>query len=58
MRITSNGPATIPTEAREQAGLTPDAGVEFKFNSEAGRIVPAVALPDGNRGARLVAHLQ
>jgi AbrB family looped-hinge helix DNA binding protein len=58
MRITSKGQVTIPIEIREQAGLMPNTEVDFEFDGEAVRIVPAASRPGANRGSRLVAHLR
>lgn len=57
MRITSKGQVTIPVEIREQAGLLPNTEVEFAFDGETVRIIPATATK-ASRGARLVAHLR
>jgi AbrB family looped-hinge helix DNA binding protein len=56
MRITSKGQVTIPVEIREQAGLLPHTEVDFEFDGEVVRLVPAVGRQ--SRGARLVAHLR
>lgn len=57
MRITSKGQVTIPADIREQAGLLPHTEVEFEFDGQVVRLVPARGTKDG-RGARLVAHLR
>jgi AbrB family looped-hinge helix DNA binding protein len=56
MRITSKGQVTIPAEIREQAGLLPHTEVDFEFDGQVVRLVPAVGKQ--GRGARLVAHLR
>ena len=43
MRITSKGQVTIPADIREKAGLLPNTEVEFEFDGESVRILPAVA---------------
>ena len=58
MRITSKGQVTIPAEIREKAGLLPHTEVDFEFDGEAVRIVPATTRRKGGRGARLVAQLR
>ena len=57
MRITSKGQVTIPVAIREQAGLLPHTEVEFEFDGNAVRIVPAKKQTSDSRGARIVAHL-
>jgi len=57
MRITSKGQVTIPVEIREHAGLLPHTEVDFVFDGNFVRIVPARQNKNG-RGARLVAHLR
>jgi AbrB family looped-hinge helix DNA binding protein len=58
MRITSKGQVTIPIEIREQAGLMPNTEVEFEFDGNVVRIIPAASRTKDSRGARLVAHLR
>jgi AbrB family looped-hinge helix DNA binding protein len=58
MRITSKGQVTIPADIREQAGLLPQTEVEFEFDGEVVRILPARTRKKDGRGARLVAHLR
>ncbi len=58
MRITSKGQVTIPVEIRERAGLLPQTEVEFDFDGEVVRILPAKARKYEGRGARIVAHLR
>jgi AbrB family looped-hinge helix DNA binding protein len=58
MRITSKGQVTIPADIRERAGLLPHTEVDFEFDGEVVRIVPANAGKKGGRGARVVAHLR
>jgi len=58
MRITSKGQVTIPIEIREQAGLMPNTEVEFEFDGNVVRIIPATSRTRDSRGARLVAHLR
>lgn len=58
MRITSKGQVTIPAEIRERAGLLPETEVDFEFDGEVVRIVPAAARRKPGRGDRLVAHLR
>jgi AbrB family looped-hinge helix DNA binding protein len=58
MRITSKGQVTIPAKIREQAGLLPDTDVEFSFDGEHVRVVPARTRRPNSRGARLVARLR
>ena len=57
MRITSKGQVTIPAEIREQAGLFPHMEVDFEFDGNFVRIVPATGRRQAGRGARIVAHL-
>jgi AbrB family looped-hinge helix DNA binding protein len=47
MRITSKGQITIPSEIREQLGLTPNSEVILEVEGNAIRIRPAV--PEGQR---------
>lgn len=58
MRITSKGQVTIPLAIREAAGLLPHTEVEFQFDGDTVRIVPAGAPKKPSRGALLVAHLR
>jgi AbrB family looped-hinge helix DNA binding protein len=58
MRITSKGQVTIPAEIREQAGLLPHTEVDFEYDGNCVRIVPATGLRNAGRGARLVARLR
>ncbi len=58
MRITSKGQVTIPAKIREQAGLLPNTDVEFVFDGQHVRVLPAKASRPNSRGARLVAHLR
>jgi AbrB family looped-hinge helix DNA binding protein len=58
MRITSKGQVTIPAKIREQAGLLPNTDVEFTFDGEHVRGLPAKARRPSSRGARLVAPLR
>ena len=58
MRITSKGQVTIPADIREAAGLLPHTEVEFQFDGETVRIVPATAPKKPSRGAQIVAHLR
>ena len=58
MRITSKGQVTIPVAIRERAGLMPNTEVDFTYDGEGVRIVPAASQTSGNRGGRLVAHLR
>jgi AbrB family looped-hinge helix DNA binding protein len=58
MRITSKGQVTIPVEIREQAGLLPHTEVDFEFDGNVVRIVPATTGHRDGRGARLIAHLR
>lgn len=58
MRITSKGQVTIPLAIREAAGLLPHTEVEFQFDGETVRIVPAGAPKQPTRGAQIVAHLR
>jgi AbrB family looped-hinge helix DNA binding protein len=58
MRITSKGQVTIPVEIREQAGLLPHTEVDFEFDGNVVKILPATTRRDAGRGARLVAHLR
>jgi AbrB family looped-hinge helix DNA binding protein len=59
MRITSKGQVTIPADIREQAGLLPHTEVDFEFDGQVVRLVPAVSRrTNEGRGARLVAHLR
>jgi AbrB family looped-hinge helix DNA binding protein len=58
MRITSKGQVTIPAAIREQAGLLPNTEVDFEFDGEAVKIVPALTPKKPSRGDRLVAHLK
>lgn len=57
MRITSKGQVTIPLAIREAAGLLPHTEVEFQFDGETVRIVPAGTPKQPTRGERLVAHM-
>jgi AbrB family looped-hinge helix DNA binding protein len=41
MRITSKGQVTIPVDIRERAGLLPHTEVDFEFDGNVVRIVPA-----------------
>jgi AbrB family looped-hinge helix DNA binding protein len=56
MRIASRGRVTIPVKIRRQAGLSPNTEVDFEFDGEVVRIVPAAKRTKDGRGARLVAH--
>jgi len=58
VRITSKGQVTIPIEIRERAGLLPHTEVEFAFDGEVVRIMPAQARQGDGRGARIAAHLR
>jgi AbrB family looped-hinge helix DNA binding protein len=58
MRITSKGQVTIPAHIREQAGLLPHTEVDFEFDGEAVRIVPATDAKKLSRGKRIVEHLR
>jgi AbrB family looped-hinge helix DNA binding protein len=58
MRITSKGQVTIPADIRERAGLLPHTEVDFEFDGQVVRIVPATTRHDSGRGARLIAHLR
>lgn len=58
MRITSKGQVTIPIKIREQAGLMPNTEVEFEFDGNVVRIIPAASRTKDSRGARLVADLR
>jgi len=58
MRITSKGQVTIPAKIREQAGLLPNTDVEFTFDGEHVRVLPAKARRPNSRGARLVARMR
>ena len=58
MRITTKGQVTIPADIREQAGLMPHTDVDFTFDGEVVRIVPAARARQESRGDRLVAHLR
>jgi AbrB family looped-hinge helix DNA binding protein len=58
MRITSKGQVTIPASIREQAGLHPNTDVDFTFDGEHVRVVPAKTSRPNSRGARLVAQLR
>jgi AbrB family looped-hinge helix DNA binding protein len=58
MRITSKGQVTIPAKIRDQAGLLPNTEVDFEFDGNAVRIVPAATRTKDSRGSRLVAHLR
>ena len=58
MRITSKGQVTIPAEIREKAGLLPHTEVDFEFDGQVVRLVPAKPGEARGRGARLVAHLR
>jgi AbrB family looped-hinge helix DNA binding protein len=58
MRITSKGQVTIPVDIRERAGLLPHTEVDFEFDGNVVRIVPAKRGASDGRGARLVAHLR
>jgi AbrB family looped-hinge helix DNA binding protein len=58
MRITSKGQVTIPIEIRQQAGLLPNTEVDFEFDGNVVRIIPAATRSKDSRGARLVAHLR
>ncbi len=58
MRITSKGQVTIPADIRERAHLLPHTEVDFEFDGECVRIVPAKARSSSGRGARLIAHLR
>ncbi len=58
MRITSKGQVTIPAEIREKAGLLPHTEVDFEFDGEVVRIVPAKAPKGRNRGEDVVARLR
>jgi AbrB family looped-hinge helix DNA binding protein len=58
MRITSKGQVTIPAEIREQAGLLPHTEVDFEFDGNVVKIIPAIGPRNAGRGARLVAHLR
>jgi AbrB family looped-hinge helix DNA binding protein len=59
MRITTKGQVTIPADIRDQAGLLPHTEVDFEFDGEVVRLVPAASHgTKETRGARLVAHLR
>ena len=58
MRITSKGQVTIPAEIRTQAGLLPHTEVDFAFDGEVVRIIPATGRRKTGRGARVVAHVR
>jgi AbrB family looped-hinge helix DNA binding protein len=58
MRITSKGQVTIPAHIREQAGLLPNTDVDFEFDGQVVRIVPAAPRRGDSRGARVVALLR
>jgi AbrB family looped-hinge helix DNA binding protein len=58
VRITSKGQVTIPIKIREQAGLMPNTEVEFEFDGNVVRIIPAASRTKDSRGARLVADLR
>jgi AbrB family looped-hinge helix DNA binding protein len=58
MRITSKGQVTIPADIREQTGLLPNTEVDFEFDGEVVRLVPATSRKTTGRGARIVAHLR
>ncbi len=58
MRITAKGQVTIPVEIREKAGLLPHTEVDFEWDGEVVRILPASPRKKAGRGARLVAHLR
>ena len=58
MRITSKGQVTIPAEIRERAGLLPHTNVDFEFDGNVVRILPAAAPAKSGRGARVIAHLR
>jgi AbrB family looped-hinge helix DNA binding protein len=58
MRITSKGQVTIPAEIREKAGLLPHTDVDFEFDGNAVRIVPADMSKRASRGARVIGHLR
>jgi AbrB family looped-hinge helix DNA binding protein len=59
MRITSKGQVTIPADIRKKAGLLPHTDVDFEFDGQVVRLVPAARQgTKGSRGARLVAHLR
>ena len=58
MRVTSKGQVTIPIEIRERAGLLPHTEVEFEFDGEVVRLIPAAPRKKDSRGARVVAHLR
>jgi AbrB family looped-hinge helix DNA binding protein len=58
MRITSKGQVTIPVGIREKAGLLPHTDVDFEFDGNAVRIVPADTPKREGRGARVIAHLR
>lgn len=58
MRITSKGQVTIPADIRKQAGLLPHTEVDFDFDGQVVRIVPATRRKKTGRGARVIAHLR
>jgi bifunctional DNA-binding transcriptional regulator/antitoxin component of YhaV-PrlF toxin-antitoxin module len=58
MRITSKGQVTIPAGTCERAGLLPHTEVEFEFDGEVVRILPAKVHNKDSRGRRLVAQLR
>jgi AbrB family looped-hinge helix DNA binding protein len=58
MRITSKGQVTIPADIREKAGLLPHTEVDFEFDGNVVRILPAKTGKKASRGARLIAHLR
>lgn len=55
MRITSKGQVTIPAKIREAAGLLPHTEVEFVFDGETVKIVPATGKK--SRGAAVLSRL-
>ena len=58
MRITSKGQVTIPAEIRERAGLMPHTEVNFEFDGQDVKLVPAERQRSMSRGARIVARLR
>jgi AbrB family looped-hinge helix DNA binding protein len=59
MRSTTKGQVTIPADIREQAGLLPHTDVDFEFDGEVVRLVPATTHgTKDSRGTRLVAQLR
>ncbi len=56
MRITTKGQVNILADIREQAGLLPHTEVDFEFDGEVVRLVPAASHgTKDSRAARLVA---